>query len=294
MVDKKNNITINKMLNIQVLKELLKKPALYTTGEKNFWDDPHISKQMLKYHLNPDQHLASRKPEIIDRTVNWLCSHFGLKPAMEIADLGCGPGLYCTRFYQKGLRVTGIDFSLNSINYAQDYARKHGFNIKYIYQNYLELDYQEKFDIIILIYYDFGVLSLADQKHLLKKIYQALKPGGYFVFDVTTPSMRKGVGGKNKNWELQEEGFWLPTPYLMLYEQFHYAEENVYLDQYLIVDQGGQIKIFRIWESNYTPASIRQLLNEAGLVTQGVWGDLQGSPFNKDSVSIGVVAHKTD
>ncbi|MCG8514461.1 MAG: class I SAM-dependent methyltransferase [Halanaerobiales bacterium] len=294
MVDKKNNITINNRLNIQMLKELLKKPALYTTGEKKIWDDPHISKQMLKYHLNPDQHLASRKPETIERTVNWLFSHLGLIPGMEVADLGCGPGLYCTRFYQKGLRVTGIDFSLNSINYAQDYARKHGFNIKYIYQNYLELDYQEKFDIIILIYYDFGVLSLADQKHLLKKIYQALKPGGYFVFDVTTPSMRKGVGGENKNWELQEEGFWQPAPYLMLYEQFHYAEENVYLDQYLIVDQGGQIKIFRIWESNYTPASIRQLLNEAGFVTQEVWGDLQGSPFNKDSVSIGVVAHKTD
>ncbi len=294
MVDKKNNITINNRLNIQMLKELLKKPALYTTGEKKFWDDPHISKQMLKYHLNPDQHLASRKPETIERTVNWLFSHLGLIPGMEVADLGCGPGLYCTRFYQKGLRVTGIDFSLNSINYAQDYARKHGFNIKYIYQNYLELDYQEKFDIIILIYYDFGVLSLADQKHLLKKIYQALKPGGCFAFDVTTPSMRKGVGGENKNWELQEEGFWQPTPYLMLYEQLHYAEENVYLDQYLIVDQGGQIKIFRIWESNYTPSSIRQLLNEAGFVTQEVWGDLQGSPFNKDSVSIGVVAHKTD
>ena len=294
MVDKKNNLTINNRLNIQMLKELLKKPAIYTTGEKKFWDDPHISKQMLKYHLNPDQQLASRKPETIDRTVNWLFSHLGLVPGMELADLGCGPGLYCTRFYQKGLRVTGIDYSLNSINYAQDYARKHGFKIKYIYQNYLELDYQEKFDIIILIYYDFGVLTLADQKYLLKKIYQALKPGGYFVFDITTPSMRKGVGGKNKNWELQEEGFWLPTPYLMLYEQFHYAEENVYLDQYLVVDQGGQIKIFRNWESNYTPASIKQLLNEAGFVTQEVWGDLQGSPFNKDSVSIGVVAHKTD
>ena len=293
MVDKKNNITKNNRLNIQMLKELSKKPVLYTTGAKKFWDDPHISKQMLEYHLNPDQHLASRTPEVIDRTVNWLFSHLGLIPGMEVADLGCGPGLYCTRFYQKGLRVTGIDFSLNSINYAQGYAREHDFNIKYICQNYLELDYQEKFDIIILIYYDFGVLSLADQKHLLKKIYQALKPGGYFIFDVTTPSMRKGVTG-NKNWELKEEGFWQPTPYLMLHRQFHYAEEHVYLDQYLIIDQNGRIKIYRIWESNYTPESIRQLLNEAGFITQEVWGDLQGNPFNKDSVAIGVIAHKTD
>ena len=291
MLNSKNNFMLNNRLNIRLLKELLEKPGLYTPGEIKFWDDPHISKQMLDYHLNPDEHLASRKPETIDCTVEWLCSHLGLKLGMEIADLGCGPGLYCTRFYQKGLCVTGIDFSLNSINYAQNYAREQGFKIEYIYQNYLELDYQEKFDLIILIYYDFGVLTSTDQKCLLKKIYEALKPGGYFVFDVTTPYMRRGTG-INKNWELHEHGFWRSTPYLMLYEQFHYPEENVFLDQYLIIDEDGQIKTYRIWDSNYTPESIRLLLTEAGFVFQEIWSDLQGNTLTKDSVALGVIAQK--
>ena len=40
----------------------------------------------------------------------------------EIADYGCGPGLYATKMAQRGAIVTGIDFSENSISYAKKLA----------------------------------------------------------------------------------------------------------------------------------------------------------------------------
>lgn len=43
--------------------ELQQKPAPFTPGEALFWDDPHISSQMLAVHLNPDVEAASRRPE---------------------------------------------------------------------------------------------------------------------------------------------------------------------------------------------------------------------------------------
>ncbi len=45
---------------------------------------------------------------------------------MEIADFGCGPGLYATRLAQRQATVTGIDFSKRSIQYAQEVATREG------------------------------------------------------------------------------------------------------------------------------------------------------------------------
>lgn len=49
------------------------------------------------------------------------------------------------------------------------------------------MNFIEKFDLITLIYYDFGVLSTEERDILLKKIYTALRPDGLLIFDVLTP-----------------------------------------------------------------------------------------------------------
>ncbi|HEY5730513.1 MAG TPA: class I SAM-dependent methyltransferase [Anaerolineales bacterium] len=88
---------------IKQLIELQQKPAPFTPGEALFWNDPYISMQMLKAHLDPNIDAASRKPEIIDRSVRWLMGTLGLKAGASILDLGCGPGLYASRFARAGL-----------------------------------------------------------------------------------------------------------------------------------------------------------------------------------------------
>ena len=72
--------------------DLQQKPAPFTPGEALFWNDPHISAQMLKAHLDPAIEAASRKPETIDRSVAWLIDTLALKPGDALLDLGCGPG----------------------------------------------------------------------------------------------------------------------------------------------------------------------------------------------------------
>jgi hypothetical protein len=54
---------------ISRLIRLQQKPEPFTPGEALFWDDPHISSQMLAVHLNPAMEAASRRPETIDRSV---------------------------------------------------------------------------------------------------------------------------------------------------------------------------------------------------------------------------------
>ena len=71
----------------------------------------------------------------------------------QLLDLGCGPGIYSELLYDKGFSVTGIDFSKRSIEYAQNHARETNRKIRYSYQNYLEMNYENEFDVIILIYW---------------------------------------------------------------------------------------------------------------------------------------------
>jgi hypothetical protein len=54
-------------------------PFEYYTIE-DLWNDEHTSKQMLKYHLNPEVDLSSRKVSFIDRSVEWIVSRFKVEP----------------------------------------------------------------------------------------------------------------------------------------------------------------------------------------------------------------------
>ena len=74
----------------------------------------------------------------------------GLQPGMCILDLGCGPGLYCRRWAQAGLTVTGIDYSRRSIEYAIADAQARNLPVTYRYQNYLEMAYEPVFDAVSL------------------------------------------------------------------------------------------------------------------------------------------------
>lgn len=225
---------------ISQLIELQKKPDPFTPGEPLFWDDPHISKQMLEVHLNPNTDAASRKPETIDRSVNWLINVLDLKPGASILDLGCGPGLFASRLAQAGFHLTGVDYSRRSIEYATKYAKENNLQVNYRYQNYLELDDENLYDAAFLIYGDFCPLTSEQRKQLLKNIYRALKPNGKFVLDVTTRACRKKHGNQDR-WYAASSGFWKPGPHLVLEEGFDYPEQSIWLDQYTVIEADGEI-----------------------------------------------------
>jgi len=71
--------------------------------------------------------MASRSIEKIQLIVDWIQQMLG-KNNIDILDLGCGPGLYAERFAIKGHKVTGIDFSENSIKYAKKSAAENNLN----------------------------------------------------------------------------------------------------------------------------------------------------------------------
>lgn len=273
---------------IRSIKPYLEKPIPFTPGEPLFWDDPHISAQMLKAHLNPNNDVASRRPEIIKSTVDWLIEQTGLQPGDSVVDFGCGPGLYTSQFAQRGLKVTGVDYSKRSIAYAEGFARENGLEIEYRYQNYLDLTDENRFDAALLIYGDFCPLSPEQRSRLLANIHRALKPGGYFVLDVTTRLHRQKNGNQN-NWYAVNSGFWKPGPHLVLENGFDYPEESIFLDQAIVIEDGGEISIYRNWFQDYSLETITRELAEGKFITLSAWNDLTGTPYTEDTEWIGLL-----
>jgi SAM-dependent methyltransferase len=270
---------------------LQEKPKPFTPGEPLFWDDPHISTQMLAAHLNPDNDLASRRLHTIQKSVDWVIASLGLQAGDSIVDLGCGPGLYAARFAERGLRITGLDYSRRSIEYANTYAQEHGLDIHYRYQDYLKLEDQGQYDAVLLIYGDLCPLSSEQRSKLLGNVRRALKPGGYFVLDVTTPMHRKRYGSRN-GWYAVETAFWKPGPHLVLEEGFDYAGQSIFLDQAIVIEESGKVSVYRNWFQDFTRETITAELEAAGFDVQSVWNDLLGTPFTDDTDWIGILARK--
>ena len=145
-------------MNIQELIETGQKPEIYTAGTAVMWVDEYISTQLLETHLNQDIDLASRKETTISTTLEWILSKVP-GDRLNILDLGCGPELYTEKLAEKGHIVTGMDFSSNSICYARESASKKKLNISYMQQDYLDLEEVNKYDLVLMIFTDFGVLS---------------------------------------------------------------------------------------------------------------------------------------
>ena len=250
-------------MDLDKLHMAAQRPPLYEKGDAIMWTDEYISEQLLKLHLDPDVDSASRSRRSIERTLEFILSFCGDGP-MDVLDLGCGHCIYLERLAVQGHTCTGMDFSKNSIEHARESGREKGLDIRYIHQDYLELDFTDQFDLLMLIYTDFGVLLPEERDRLLVRIKRALRPGGIFIFDVLND---RNLGQKFQETQtLSHEfgGFWKPTPYMELASGYHYPEHRVFLKQHAILDENEQISTYRFWTHYFNTEEVYALLKAQG------------------------------
>jgi SAM-dependent methyltransferase len=277
------------MINILLLKNGLAKPKIYEKTADKFWDDDHISEQLLNIHLDPDVESASKKRETIEAEADFIIKATGMRDGKYVLDLGCGPGLYVQKFAETGAIVTGIDLSWRSIEYANKTIKPEYPNIRFIKSNYLDLDYDNSFDIATLIYYDFCVLSDDEQRILLSKTHKALKPGGFFILDVITENMDIPL---TTNIAVVEGGFWSAKPYIEIQQSFLYDDPKTIGQQYMIIEEDGDTRIIRFYNRLFTLPEIEEMLIGNGFEIKEICADLKGEPLSSDSKTYGIVAIK--
>ncbi len=183
----------------------ISKPPLFEPGEPRFWDDPHISKSMLEAHPEQTHDGASRRSTEVEKTVHHLIASGLLKTGDRILDLGCGPGLYSSRLCVEGIKVTGIDLSQKSIDYAGIQAEKEGLDLEYICADFFDIEYEGIFDAVLQVYGEICTFSDERRDYLLSLIHRSLKDSGIFIFDVSTKQAWNNLTGE----PYREGGDWV-------------------------------------------------------------------------------------
>jgi len=276
----------------EALEQINKRPRpfeYYTAHD--LWTDDYTSERMLSYHLDGDIDVSSRNVAFINRSVEWIVSHFKVGAGTKIADFGCGPGLYTTRLAKAEAEITGIDFSKRSIQYAQESAKEDGLNINYVNRNYLEFDSDDRFDLILMIMCDFCALSPAQRNEMLAKFYTLLRPGGSVLLDVY--SLKAFADREEK--ALYEanllNGFWSPHYYYGFLNTFKYEDEKVVLDKYTIIETYRTRTVYN-WLQYFSLDALTREFADNGFVIESIFSDVAGNPFDPDGDELAVVVRK--
>ncbi len=274
----------------QALLEATRRPRpfeCYTAAD--LWTDEHTSAQMLKYHLDASIDLSSRNHAFIDRSVSWMVDRFEVGPETANVDFGCGPGLYTIRLARRGAQVTGIDFSRRSIDYAKESASRENLTARYIHGDYLEHEWDERFDLATLIFCDFCALSPAQRATLLDTIGSVLEPDGSLLLDVHSLAAFRATQESSACERNQLDGFWSPDEYVALVHLFKYEPERVVLHKYTIVERDRVRSVYN-WLQYFDLPMLERELAEHGLVIRGVYADVAGAPYAEGAPEIAVVA----
>ncbi len=246
---------------------------------------------MLEYHLNENINLSSRNKKFVEHSVEWIVSNFGIDSNSSVCDFGCGPGLYTTRFAEKGANVTGIDFSKRSIDFAKNVAQEKGLDIDYVNQNYLLYGTDKRFDLITMIMCDYCALSPQQREKLLQLFYKLLKQNGSILLDVYTLEAYR-TREEQSTYEVNSlNGFWSSKKYYGFLNIFKYEEQKVVLDKYTIVEEDRDRVVYN-WLQYFSSESLKEELEKRNFIVQNLYSDVGGSPYDSNSKEMAVVLKK--
>lgn len=274
------------------LKEINKRPEpfqFYTA--EDLWANEYTSKKMLEYHLNESIDVSSRNINFINQSVDWISDRFNLNSNSDIIDFGCGPGLYTNRFAEKEIKVTGIDFSKNSIGYAKQIASNSDLNVNYIHKNYLNFEIDKKYDLITMIMCDFCALSPNQRKIMLDKFMNLLKPDGKVLLDVYSLNYFDQKD-ELSTYELNHlNNFWSPDDYYCFINSFKYNDIKVTLDKYTIIEK-KRTRVVYNWLQYFSMESLKKEFEENNLIINDIYSDVSGKDYDSRSLEFAVVSGK--
>ena len=192
----------------------------------------------------------------------------------DILDLPCGEGTFAVAMVRRGYRVTGIDRSGAMLHVARRRAKEARKAVRFIQKDIRVLRFHEEFDLATSWYDSLNyLLRLEDLEATFEGVFRALRPGGFFVFDMNSPHTL------SKGWQLHPSFVEVDTrDAFVVHRSTWDARKKVASlrvtcfsrrsDRWSRVDE-----IHR--ERGYSLSQIRLSLRNAGLQEVACWGSIR-------------------
>src|SRR5690606_14300189 len=119
-----------------------------------------------------------------------LFEQHGVRPR-SVLELGCGTGSLALELHERGpFRYPGTDRSEAMVRVARAKAELHGLDdLRFDLADFTDFAVDEAFDAVLLLYDGLNyLLDEAEVAALFARVHDALRPGGLFVVDQSTPA----------------------------------------------------------------------------------------------------------
>ena len=183
---KHRNLKVPKMYKEKVF--MLEKGGILAFDYKTFNYIVNYNKSAnisLFYNKLDTWSLKDYYEERFNRQMKFVKEKFAplIKETDEICDVGCASGDFTFEFAKYCKEVDGYEMSSKMVDWANNYAKENNISNVKFYQGMCEsINYQKQYDKMSFM----GVLTyvMEDDKAetAVKKIYDALKPGGYLIY----------------------------------------------------------------------------------------------------------------
>ncbi len=133
-----------------------------------------------EYARTPNEYIWGLGPSEFAREVRRL-----LPPGARVLELGCGEGRDSVFFATCGCEVTGVDVSAAGLHKAQELARAHGVEVRWVRAGAARFAPAGSFDLV----YSCGAIHYVPRRQrtrLFPRLQALTRPGGYHAHVVFT------------------------------------------------------------------------------------------------------------
>lgn len=196
----------------------------------------------------------------------------GVQPRY-LLDVACGEGSFAVAMSKLGYKVTGIDQSQQMIDLARERANEAEAAVNFRVEDMRCLPFKGEFDLVTCFFDSMNyLLTIRDLQEAIQAAFDALKPGGLYIFDMNT------VYGLAVDWMREKTYIQNEADDFIEIHQQEFDYENLIATMSItIFKQRGDLWE-RIEETHqergYPVADLQFLLTETGFEIIDIYGQL--------------------
>lgn len=218
--------------------------------------------------------------------VKFVLQQLRLKKGARLIDVCCGPARHSILLAQKGMNVTGYDYSSDYLKEAAVRAKRKRVHLNLVRGDMRELKFKAEFDAAINLFTSFGYFQkFSDDMKVLKGVARALKPGGLFMIDVVNGDFVRGKF-RDRDWMRLNNGSY------HLEESVFTADKTGVFNTWTLISKTGKVSKKVFFCRLYGKRTLSAALSTAGLKPLKFWGNFYGDRLTGNTNRLIVLAVK--
>ncbi len=203
-------------------------------------------------------------------------------------DLACGTGSTTLALARRGFHITGLDLSARMLALAAQKAGREGLQVDFLQADMRDFTLSQQVMLVVTFQDGLNYLpSEEDLKQAVKSVYNALSPGGLFIFDINRIEKLPRPG---------EEISCLESKDFTLIYKTSFAAQGVWeiaVTGFVPVEGGLFSRFHEVHrERAISPSEVRSVLADVGFALSAEYAGFSLEPPGEDARRVFYVAKK--